>query len=115
LVDLHPVKARDIADKWLTAYGKVVLSAMSVAGDDERFHAEIDRIRDAYNAALAEPDGHEALFALVCYLSATHQKLGAKGIQKLLIALAGPSSSSLKNGTKGWGGVGSPPQPGTRR
>jgi predicted transposase YdaD len=95
LVDLHPDKASDIADRWLTAYGKVVLWALSVAGDDERFHAEIDRMRDAYNAASAAPDGHGAIFALLRYLCATHQKLGAKRIQKLLLALAEPQQKKV--------------------
>jgi hypothetical protein len=70
----------------LTAFGKLVLWALSVAGDDERFLAEIERMRGAISAALEAPDAHDALFALLRYLSTTHERLGAKRIGKLLKA-----------------------------
>ena len=84
LVDLHPKKARDIAGEMLTAFGKLVLWALSVAGDDERFLAEIDRMKEAIIAALEAPDAHDALYVLLRYLSLTHQRLGAKRIGNLL-------------------------------
>ncbi len=84
LVDLHPAQARGIVEEMLTAFGKVVLWALSVAGDDERFLAEIDRMVDVINAALDTPDVHDALFALLQYLVATHARLGAKRIGNLL-------------------------------
>jgi predicted transposase YdaD len=86
LVDLHPAQARGLVEEMLTAFGKLVLWALSVAGDDERFLAEIERMRGAISAALAAPDAHDALFALLRYLSATHERLGAKRIGKLLKA-----------------------------
>ncbi len=84
LVDLHPEAARDLAREMLTAFGELVLWALSVAGDDARFLAEIDRMRDAIDAALAAPDAHDALYALLRYLSLTHDRLGPKRIGKLL-------------------------------
>lgn len=83
-MDVHPAWARDIVEGMLTAFGKVVLWALSVAGDDERFIAEIGRMRDAINAALEAPDAHDALLALLRYLSVTHQRLEAKKIGNLL-------------------------------
>lgn len=84
LVDLHPARARGIVADMLTAFGKLVLWALSVAGDDERFLAEIERMRGAIGAALDAPDAHDALFALLGYLSSTHERLGAKRIGDLL-------------------------------
>jgi hypothetical protein len=84
LVDLHPAKARGIVDEMLTAFGELVLWALSVAGDDERFLAEIAQMNTAINAALDAPDAHDALYALLRYLSATHQRLGAKRVGNLL-------------------------------
>ncbi|MFO0729366.1 MAG: Rpn family recombination-promoting nuclease/putative transposase, partial [Myxococcota bacterium] len=84
LVDLHPEKARDIAQEMLTAFGKLVLWALSVAGDDERFVDEIGRMKDAIRAALDAPDAHDALYALLSYLSLTHARLGSKRIVDLL-------------------------------
>jgi hypothetical protein len=95
LVDLHPDKARDIAREMLTAFGQVVLWALSVAGDDARFLAEIDRMRDAINAALAAPDAHDALGVLLRYLSVTHERLGAQRIGDLLKAAAGPRQEKV--------------------
>ena len=68
----------------LTAFGKLVLWALSVAGDDERFLAEIDRMKGAIDDALEAPDAHDALVALLRYLSLTHERLGAKRIGNLL-------------------------------
>jgi predicted transposase YdaD len=84
LVDLHPAQARGIVEGMLTAFGKLVLWALSVARDDERFLAEIDRMRGTIGEALAAPDAHGALFALLRYLSTTHERLGAKRIGDLL-------------------------------
>lgn len=84
LVDLHPTKARDLALEMLTAFGRLVLWALSIAGDDARFLAEIDRMRDAIAAALDAPDAHDALCALLRYLSTTHQRLGTNRIGNLL-------------------------------
>jgi predicted transposase YdaD len=84
LVDLHPARARGVVEEMLTAFGKVVLWALSVAGNDQRFLAEIDRMADAINAALDAPDAHDALFVLLQYLVATHARLGAKRIGNLL-------------------------------
>jgi predicted transposase YdaD len=95
LVDLHPSKARDISDVMLTAYGRIVLWALSVAEDDERLVAEVDRMQDAINAAIEAPDGYDALFALLRYLSATHQKLGAKRIQKLITTHTEPRQKKV--------------------
>ena len=95
LADLHPDKARDIAREMLTAFGDLVLWALSVAGDDERLVAEIDRMRDANNAAFAAPDAHDALWALLRYLSATHQRLGAHRIGNLLQINAGPRQKKV--------------------
>ncbi len=87
---LHPEKARDIAREMLTAFGALVLWALSVAGDDDRFLAEIALLRDAINAALAASDAHDALHALLRYLSQTHQRLGPRRIGNLLKAAAEP-------------------------
>jgi len=87
-VDLHPVQARGIVEGMLTAFGKLVLWALSVAGDDERFLAEIERMQGAIDEALLAPDAHDALCALLRYLSITHQRLGAKRIGNLLKTVA---------------------------
>jgi predicted transposase YdaD len=84
LVDLHPSQASGIVEEMPTAFGKLVLWALSVAGDDERFLAEIDRMKGAIDEALEAPDAHDALVALLRYLSLTHARLGAKRIGKLL-------------------------------
>jgi hypothetical protein len=57
LVDLSPEHATALEEAWLTAFGKLVLWALSIAGDDPRFLAEIDRMQGAIAEALAAPDG----------------------------------------------------------
>lgn len=89
LVDLSPASATAIADEWLTAFGKLVLWALSVAGDDARFLAEIGRMQEAVARAHAAPDGYEALRAIFVYISATHQRLGKKQIVDELKAAVG--------------------------
>jgi hypothetical protein len=89
LVDLSPAQASVIADEWLTAFGRLVLWALSVAGDDARFLAEIGRMAGAIHEALAAPDGYEALGALLRYISATHERLGPRRFTEALTAAAG--------------------------
>jgi predicted transposase YdaD len=88
LVDLSPERASGLVEQTLTAFGKVVLWALSVAGDDARFLREIDRMQEAINRAGAAPDARDALFALLRYLSSTHARLGARRIAKLLTTRA---------------------------
>ena len=45
-------------------------------------------MRDAIGAALAAPDAYDALFALLQYLVATHERIGAQRIARLLRAEA---------------------------
>jgi predicted transposase YdaD len=89
LVDLSPARATAIADDWLTAFGRLVLWALSVAGDDARFLAEIGQMKDAIAGALAAPDGYEALSTLLRYISLTHERLGTKRVEKALTAVVG--------------------------
>lgn len=88
LVDLSPGHATAIADEWLTDFGKLVLWALSVAGDDVRFLAEIGRMQSAMAKACAAPDGREALRALLEYIAATHQRLRRVQIENTLLASA---------------------------
>ena len=84
VVDLSPGQARRIAERMLTAFGKVVLFCLSVAGDDERFKKEIGRRAEAFDAMLAAKDGIDALHAVLRYLLATHRRMSASEIEHLL-------------------------------
>lgn len=93
LVDLGPEHATALEDAWLTAFGKLVLWALSVAGDNPRFLAEIDRMQGAIAEALAAPDGYEALAALLRYISTTHERIGAHRFENALTAAAGKNEA----------------------
>ena len=86
LVDLSPAHATAIADEWLTAFGKLVLWALSVAGDDARFMAEIGRMKAALRESLAAEDGFDALGALLRYISATHQRFSSREFKQAIVA-----------------------------
>jgi hypothetical protein len=95
LVDLSPARATVIADEWLTAFGKLVLWALSVAGDDARFLAEIGRMKDAISEALTADGGYEALGVLLRYVSVTHERLGTRRFEKALTAAAGKDEEKV--------------------
>jgi hypothetical protein len=95
LVDLSPAQASVIAGEWLTAFGRLVLWALSVAGDDARFLAEIGQMAGAIHEALAAPDGYEALGALLRYISATHERLGPRRFTEALTAAAGKDEEKI--------------------
>lgn len=78
LVDLAPSRATAIADKWLTAFGKLVLWALSVADDDDRFIDEIGRMKDTVHEILGAADGYEVLGAILRYISSTHERIGTE-------------------------------------
>src|SRR5215468_4734362 len=86
LVDLSPAQASVIAGEWLTAFGRLVLWALSVAGDDARFLAEVGRMQGAIHEALAAPDGYEALGVLLRYISVTHERIGPQRFKEALTA-----------------------------
>jgi hypothetical protein len=65
-----------------------VLFCLSVAGDDERLKKEIHRMAEALDAMLAGLDGVDALHALLRYLLATHRRMNAPRIARLLEAAA---------------------------
>src|SRR5262249_47384722 len=95
LVDLHPEHATPLKEKWLTAFGKLVLWALSVAGDNPRLLAEIDRMQDVLAEAVAAPNGYEALAVLLRYISATHARLDARRFEKALTAAAGKKEAKI--------------------
>jgi predicted transposase YdaD len=84
VVDLSPGQASHIVDGMLTAFGKMVLWCLSVAGDDERLQKEIGRMAEALDAMLAGGDAVDALHAILRYLLATHRQLGAPTIARML-------------------------------
>jgi hypothetical protein len=79
----------------LTAFGKLVLWALSVAGDNPRFLAEIDRMQSAIAEALTAPDGYEALAVLLRYISTTHERLDTDRFEKALTAAAGKDEAKI--------------------
>ena len=95
LVDLSHAQATVIADEWLTAFGRLVLWALSVAGDDARFLAEIGQMKDAIAGALAADGGYEALGVLLRYVSVTHERLGTQRFEKALTAAAGKDEEKV--------------------
>ena len=84
VVDLSPGRASHIVDEMLTAFGKMVLWCLSVAGDDERLQKEIGRMAEALDEMLAAGDAVDALHAILRYLLATHRRLGAPRIARML-------------------------------
>jgi predicted transposase YdaD len=95
LVDLGPEHATALEEAWLTAFGKLVLWALSVTGDNPRFLAEIDRMQGAIAEALAAPHGYEALAVLLRYISTTHARLDAQRFEKALTAAAGKNEAKI--------------------
>ena len=92
LVDVSGGRAGDLVDRALTALGKVVLWCLSVAGDDERLEREIGLVAKALDEVLRAPNGLAALEALVRYLVATHERLSAKKVGRILEKAAGPQA-----------------------
>jgi hypothetical protein len=84
LVDVSGGPAGGLVDAALTALGRVVLWCLSVAGDRKRLEAEIDGMVAELNALFAAPAGIDALIAVLRYLVATHPKLSAAKITKML-------------------------------
>jgi hypothetical protein len=68
----------------------VVLWSLSVAGDDPRLEREIGRFAAALDQVLQAPDGLDAFEALLRYLLATHEKMGAATLCKLMVQAVGP-------------------------
>jgi len=95
VVDLHPDHATPLKEEWLTASGKLVLWALSIAGDNPRLLAEIDRMQHALAEALAAPNGYEALAALLRHISVTHARLGARRFAKALTAAVGKKETKV--------------------
>jgi hypothetical protein len=79
----------------LTALGRVVLWALSVAGDDERLEREFGKMREPLGAVLAAPDGEAALDVLMRYLAATHRKMSREKVGELLEAALGPKGPKM--------------------
>ena len=88
LVDVSEDPASGLVDAALTALGGVVLWCLSVAGDRKRLEAEIDGMVAELNALFAEPAETDALIAVLRYLVATHPKLSAAKITKMLESTA---------------------------
>jgi hypothetical protein len=84
LVDVSRGPSGGLVDAALTALGRVVLWCLSVAGDRKRFEAEIDGMVAELNALFAAPAEIDALIAVLRYLVATHPKLSAAKIAKML-------------------------------
>jgi predicted transposase YdaD len=84
LVDVSGGPSGGLVDAALTALGRVVLWCLSVAGDRKRLEAEIDGMVAELNALFAAPAGIDALIAVLRYLVATHSKLSAAKIAKML-------------------------------
>ena len=89
LIDLGGGRAGDLVEQALTALGQVVLWCLSVAGDDERFELEIERIGEALDEVLLAKDGLAALGVLLRYLAATHQRIGAAKVGEILESATG--------------------------
>ena len=75
-----------VPGEWLTAFGKLVLWALLVAGDDARFLAEIGRMKAAFREAFAAEDGFDARSALLRYISATHERFGTQRLRRAIVA-----------------------------
>jgi predicted transposase YdaD len=84
LVDVSRGPSGGLVDAALTALGRVVLWCLSVAGDAKRFQAELDGMVAELNALFAAPADVDALIAVLRYLVATHPKLSAAKITKML-------------------------------
>jgi hypothetical protein len=84
VVDVSPGQATRIAEQMLTALGKVVLWCLSVAGDDARLANEIGRMAQAFQAMRAARDGVDAFHTILSCLLATHRRMSAPEIVRLL-------------------------------
>jgi hypothetical protein len=83
------------AGRSLTALGKVVLWALSVAGDDARLEREIGDLGPALAEVLLGPEAGAALEALLRYLAATHPRLQNEKLGEILENAAGPEAQEV--------------------
>jgi hypothetical protein len=90
LVDLSGGQVVALVEQTLTALAEVVLWSLSVAGDDPRLEREIGRFAAALDQVLQAPDGLDAFEALLRYLLATHERMGADKLRKLMVQAVGP-------------------------
>lgn len=95
LIDLSAGRASHLAVRALTALGQVVLWCLSVAGNDVRFEREIGRMAGALEEMLQAPNGLAALEVLLRYLAATHVRLRAEKVGKLLLKATGPRAQEV--------------------
>jgi hypothetical protein len=84
LVDVSRDPTSGLVKQALTDLGRVVLWCLSVAGDSRRLEAEIGEIVAELNALYAAPNEVDALIALLRYLVATHPRVSAARITKML-------------------------------
>jgi predicted transposase YdaD len=84
LVDVSRDPTSGLVKQALTDLGRVVLWCLSVAKDSHRLEAEIDEIAAELNALYAAPNEVDALLALLRYLVATHPRVSAATITKML-------------------------------
>ena len=95
LVDLSAGRVSGLVEEALTAFGKFVLWALSVAGDDARFAEEIGRMQAALQEALSAADWYDAGCALLRYLVATHERLGRRKVVEMLNTAAGKEQGRI--------------------
>jgi hypothetical protein len=95
LVDLSPGRVSGLVEEALTAFGKFVLWALSVAGDDARFAEEIGRMQATLQEALSAADWYDAACALLRYLVGTHERLGRRKVAEMLATAAGKEQGRI--------------------
>jgi len=88
VMDLTDGQASLLALEYLTALDRVVLWALTVAHESERLLAEIDGMIEAIVETYLAPNGHEALQAILRYLSATHERLSSKELYEIVMEAA---------------------------
>ncbi len=88
VMDLTDGQASLLALGYLTALDRVVLWALTVAHESERLLEEIDGMIEAIVETYLAPNGHEALQAILRYLSATHERLSSKELYEIVMEAA---------------------------
>ena len=79
----------------LTAFGRLVLWAMEVAGEDKRVLEELPQMERVLNEVLAQPDAQAAFGALVRYLLATHERLDRERLRRTIERAVQPSAGEF--------------------
>ncbi len=79
----------------LTAFGRLVLWAMAVAGEDERMLEELPQMERVLNDVLAQPDAQAAFGALVRYLLASHERIDRERLRRTIERTVEPSAGEV--------------------